>query len=180
MRVLLVALLLSRLRRSPPLQPNGASYVYFSLAASCSYCQSARLFLDKVRARNPKIQFRDFEVENNLNNATSSAGCTKELVCPALGPCTLFVIGTHAVIGFDDAAGREILNHIGDCRNASAGTSFMISFENQRGRAGCLSTLHTRRLFADAASKHASIADNAAPSRVHRTTLYFLRSSIIA
>jgi hypothetical protein len=34
---------------------------------------------------------------------------------PGFGVVPLFVIGTHVVIGFDDAAGREILNHISDC-----------------------------------------------------------------
>ena len=116
MRVLLVALLSLWITTQPAPAAERTSYVYFFWAASCSYCQSARLFLDKARATDPKIQIRDFEVENNLNNAILFSRVYERIGMPGFGVVPLFVIGTHVVIGFDDAAGREILNHISDCR----------------------------------------------------------------
>jgi glutaredoxin len=116
MRVLLVALLsLWITSQSAPVTERNPQ-VYFFWAASCSYCQAARLFLDTTRATDPKIQIRDFEVENNLNHAILFSRVYERIGMPGFGVVPLFVIGTHVVIGFDDAAGRDILNHISDCR----------------------------------------------------------------
>ena len=116
MRVLLGALLSLWITSQSAPAAERKPQVYYFWAASCSFCEAARVFLEKVRETDPEIQVRDFEVENNLNNAILFSRVYERIGMPGFGVVPLFVIGTHVVIGFDDAAGREILNHISDCR----------------------------------------------------------------
>ena len=61
MRILLVALLSLWITSQPAPAAERNPHVYFFWAASCSYCQAARLFLDKAQTTDTKIQIRDFE-----------------------------------------------------------------------------------------------------------------------
>jgi glutaredoxin len=116
MRALLVALVSVCIASQAAAAAEHNPKVYYFWSASCSYCQAARLFLDKAQATDAKIKVRDFEVEDNLNNAILLSRVYERIGIPDFSVVPLFVIGTHVVIGFDDAAGREILDSISDCR----------------------------------------------------------------
>ena len=58
-------------------------------------CQAARLFLDRAQAADTKIEVRDFEVEDNLNNAILLSRVYERIGIPDFNVLPLFVIGTH-------------------------------------------------------------------------------------
>jgi hypothetical protein len=90
--------------------------VYFFWTTDCPGCAAAQAFLDRARLADPAIRVREFDVEANLSNAMLLAqvyervGLAEFLVVP------LVIVGTNVVIGFDDEAGLQVLNHIKDCR----------------------------------------------------------------
>jgi glutaredoxin len=116
MRFVLMAMLALAMAPAPATAAGREPQVYFFWAASCQECQSAREFLDQARADDANLQVRDFEVENNLGNAILLSDVYARVGLFGIRIVPLIVIGTHVVIGYDDAVRQEILDHISDCR----------------------------------------------------------------
>src|ERR1700682_1877253 len=100
MRALLIALVSVWIASQTAAAAEHNPQVYYFWSASCSYCQAARLFLDKARATDAMIEVRDFEVEDNLNNAILLSRVYERIGIPDFSVVPLFVIGTHVVVGF--------------------------------------------------------------------------------
>jgi len=90
--------------------------VYFFWAGDCPYCALAQTFLDHAWIEDPRIQIRDFEVENSLANAILFTRVYERIGMTGLSAVPLMVVGPHVYVGFDEESGREILQQMKNCR----------------------------------------------------------------
>ncbi len=92
--------------------------VYFFWSASCSFSRSALSFLQGAQSKDPKLQVRDFEVDNSLSNTLLLGKVYDKIGLPEFWVVPLIVVGHHLIIGYNDAetTGRDVLNHVAECR----------------------------------------------------------------
>lgn len=90
--------------------------IYFFWAGDCPYCALAQTFLDNAWIEDPRMQIRDFEVENSIANAILFNRVYERIGMSGLGAVPLIVVGPHVYVGFDEDSAREILQQIKECR----------------------------------------------------------------
>ncbi len=114
--IAILALLIAPSAVLPAEQVRQEPQVYYFWTTDCPGCDLARAFFDRARTSDPAISLRDFDVEDNLDNATLFSKVYERIGLPEFNVVPLVVVGTHVIIGFDDEAAMQILSHIGDCR----------------------------------------------------------------
>jgi hypothetical protein len=95
--------------------------VYLFWSASSPYSIRARGFLQRLKADEPGLRVREFEVDESLSNAVLLGQIYENIGLPGVAAVPLVVIGHHLIIGYidDEHTGQEIVETIAECRKAA-------------------------------------------------------------
>lgn len=94
--------------------------VYLFWSANSPYSIRARGFLQRLKADEPSLRLREFEVDGSLSNAVLLGQIYENIGLPGVAAVPLVVIGHHLIIGYidDEHTGQEIVETIAECRKA--------------------------------------------------------------
>lgn len=103
--------------RAQSTEPN----VYFFWSASCQYSKMARAFLLDAQEKDAHLTIREFDVDQSLPNTLLLGRLYEMIGLPEFWVVPVAVIGHNVVIGYidDETTGREILDHVAECRKTS-------------------------------------------------------------
>ncbi len=123
MKRLFILLLLGLLTVSRAWPLHGANaaeqrvMVYFFWSTGCPHCEKERVFLEKLRGRDERLDIRSFEVKGNRDNALLMTKMAGAHGIKLAGVPATFVGDHDPLIGYlgDDLTGREIEERIQAC-----------------------------------------------------------------
>jgi hypothetical protein len=134
---LLLALMMWAVFVVPATRAQGTEpTLYFFWSASCQYSKLAHAFLEKARQKDAKLTIREFEVDQSLPNTLLLGKLYDMIGLPEFWVVPVAVIGHNVVIGYidDETTGKEILNHVAECRKTGCPEAVRKLLDEPSGR----------------------------------------------
>jgi hypothetical protein len=134
---LLIALMLCAALAVPAARAQGTEpTLYFFWSASCPYSKMARTFLQKAQQKDANLAIREFEVDQSLPNTLLLGRIYEMIGLPEFWVVPVAMVGHNVVIGYvdDETTGKEILEHVADCRAMGCPDAVKKLLEEPKGR----------------------------------------------